>query len=70
MSTDSIPKQATGVYPEPAAPQLLDANDPDAEGLEIDDELHSFTCPCRPCKAFNDRLDRLLKRYMVMETEE
>ena len=67
MSLSSIAKQGNFFY---HVPHVLDANDPDAEGLEIDGELHSFTCPCRPCKAFNDRLDLLLKKHMMMETEE
>ena len=62
----SIAKQSNGVYHDP---HLLDANDPDAEGQYIGDELHSFSCPCRPCKAEIDRLDLLLKKHM-METEE
>ena len=65
----SIAKQANGVYPGPV-PHVLDANDPDAEGLEIDGELHSFSCPCVPCATEYDRLDLLLKKHMMMETEE
>ena len=41
-------------------PLLLDANDPDAEGQCIGDELHSFFCPCEPCKAETDRLHHAL----------
>ena len=56
----SIEKQVNGVYPEPV-PHVLDANDPYAEGQYIGDELHSFSCPCQPCKAEIDRLDLRLK---------
>ena len=40
---------------------LLDANDPEAEGQCIGDELHSFFCPCEACKAETDRLHLLLE---------
>ena len=50
--------------------ELLDYDDPDAEGLEIGGELHSFSCPCVPCATEYDRLDLLLKKHMMMETEE
>ena len=72
MPLSSIAKQANGVYTEPGPePQLLDYDDPDAEGQCIgDDELHSFSCPCWPCKAFNDRLDLLLEANRAKGTEE
>ena len=58
MSLSSIAKQGNFFY---HVPHVLDANDPDAEGQYIGSELHSFSCPCRPCKAENDRLDLRLK---------
>ena len=67
MPLSIIAKQGNFFY---HVPHVLDANDPDAEGLEIDGELHSFACPCVPCATEYDRLDLLLKKQMMMETEE
>ena len=71
MSPPILPKESNGINPEPGPePELLDANDPDAEGQCIGDELHSFSCPCRPCKAENDRVDLLVKANRPKTPEE
>ena len=67
MSLSSIAKQGNFFY---HVPHVLDANDPDAEGRYIDDELHSFSCPCVPCGTEYHRLDLLLKKQRMMETEQ
>ena len=41
-------------------PILLDPDDLNVEGQFIGDGLHSFTCPCEPCEAENDRIDHLI----------
>ena len=67
MSLSSIAKQGNFFY---HVPHVLDANDPDAEGQYIGDELHSFSCPCVPCGTEYARLDLLLKKQRMMEAEE
>ena len=54
MSKEIIAEHCNGINPESGPkpgpePELLDPDDPDAEGLE----LHAETCPCRRCKAFS-----------------
>ena len=39
--------------------QILDENNPDAEGSYVGDQLHAFTCPCKPCAEENSRIERL-----------
>ena len=51
-------------------PHLLDPDDPDVEGLEIDGELHSFSCPCVPCRAEYDRIDLALEASRPKTPEE
>ena len=40
-------------------PELLDANDPDAEGTIVGDELHRETCPCDGCAEVWARWEKL-----------
>ena len=40
-------------------PDILDINDPDAEGTIIGDELHSETCPCDGCAEEEARWEKL-----------
>ena len=65
MSTPILPKEPNGVNAEPGPkPELLDYDDPDAEGLEpIEGELHAFSCPCVSCAAENARQDALWALY-------
>ena len=75
MPLSSIAKQGNGVYPEPGPVphRSWTRTIPDAEGQYIADELHSFSCPCRRCKAEKDRIDRLIewnRPKAPMETEE
>ena len=39
--------------------QILDENNPDAEGQYIGDELHAYTCPCEACAEEKARWERL-----------
>ena len=58
MSPSSIAKQANEVY---LGPILMDANDPDAVGQYIGDELHFYFCPCQRCEVETDRIDHLIE---------
>ena len=40
-------------------PDILDINDPDAEGTIVGDELHSETCPCDGCAEVEARWEKL-----------
>ena len=51
-------------------PAILDPENPDAEGLFHDDELHSFTCECEPCGEENTRLERMRTEWQVEMSED
>ena len=45
--------------------QILDEDNPDAEGSYVGSELHAFTCPCEPCAAESTRLQRMRTEWQV-----
>ena len=50
--------------------QVLDANDPNAEGLYIGEELHAETCSCQPCATENARVARVIEETEVEPWEQ
>ena len=51
-------------------PQVLDANDPNAEGLYIGEELHAETYSCQPCATENARVARVIEETEVEPWEQ
>ena len=51
-------------------PDILDINDPDAEGTIVGDELHSETCPCDGCAAVEARYQELREKHRDTRTDD
>ena len=69
-----VPDVVPQLHDDPVpVPHLLDPDDPDVEGLEIDGELHSFSCPCVPCKETPEeheaRFERILTFWADMDDD-
>ena len=50
--------------------EILDEDNPDAEGSYVGDQLHAFTCPCEPCAEENSRLERMRTELQVEMSED
>ena len=50
-------------------PDILDLNDPDAEGLFVGEELHSDTCPCDGCAEYWAAWQERYDKYVVPRTD-